>query len=111
MPAKSIEVFHRPSRKLSLLVDPSRKVFEGEFAIKFYSDMLEIRGYCWHCKSKVFSAMELTPGQGKQMEADEQLRKNLADYAVDQMEKHHQCGALIHDGKYVWEDIVAEMGA
>lgn len=111
MPAKPIQVFHRPSRKLSLLVDPTRKVFEGEYAIRFYDDMLDIAGYCWHCKSKVFSLMPFSAGESAQVTKDEQFRKNMADYAVDEMEKHHQCGALIHDNKFVWEDVVAEMGA
>ena len=79
------------------LVDPSRKVFEGEFAVSFYKDRIICRGICFHCQSRVEFARLMSKSQARQAETDEQYRKNLKEMMADILQDQHQCGLLYVD--------------
>ncbi len=93
-----MSLIQRPNRKLSRLLDPSQKIFEGEVTTQLYSDRLISKGYCWHCKSKVYLELQLSPGEARQSEYDEQFQKNLVEREKDRIQELHQCG-LLWDGK------------
>lgn len=99
----------RPIGKLSRLVDPRHKIFEGEYQVSIYQNVVEVAAYCWHCKSNVFLGYDLSPGEARQMQHDEAFRNNVVELAVQKLENDHQCGALIHDGKDVIDDVWREM--
>jgi len=97
-----------PRAKLSSLVDPLRKVFEGKVDVKFYNDRATADGYCWHCKSKVHVQLMLTRAQGRAIEHDDQFRKNCWDLLADKLQSDHQCG-LLYDGLDNIEDLNKEL--
>lgn len=98
---------NRIDKKFGL--DFTRKVFEGEYKVSIWPGVLALESYCWHCKTKTFFEYELTPGEFRQAEREEQYRQNLVTLAADRLERDHQCGALIHDGKDVIEDVWREI--
>ena len=93
-----------PRAKVSALVDPLRKIFEGAVKVKFYNDRATADGYCWHCKSKVHVQIRLTPAQARDAEHDEQYRKNLFDILADKLQDDHQC-CLLFEGRDLIEDL------
>lgn len=90
--------------RISGLLNPALRIFEGPVEVKFYNDRIAIKGYCFHCKSHVLSEMPLSNGEAAQAESDHQFQKNLYDLACDELQRHHQCG-LLAEGKTPWEDI------
>ena len=94
-----MSLIQRPNQKLARLVDPTQKIFEGEVKTQLYQNRVISTGYCWHCKSKVYLELELSPGEARQSEWDEQFRTNLIEAEKDRMQVYHQCGALLYDGK------------
>ncbi len=99
-----MSLIQKPSQKLARLVDPSLKIFEGEVTSTLYSDRIITKGYCWHCQSKVYLELELSPGEARASERDEQFQKNLCEHEKDRVQNLHQCG-LIWDGRHVAEDV------
>ena len=100
----------RPSGKLSRLVDPSQKIFEGEVMTTLYdSGVVSTVGRCWHCKSNVYLELELTPGEARQAVADAVFKNNIIEREKDRLQEMHQCGALLHDGKDVIDDVWRDM--
>ena len=93
-----MSLIQKPSRKLSRLVDPSQKIFEGEVKTTLYSNRVITVGRCWHCDSKTYLELELTRGEARQSEIDEQFQKNLIEREKDRLQDMHQCG-LLWDGK------------
>lgn len=100
----------KPFGHLSRLVDPTQKVFEGEFRVAFYHDRIVVNGYCFHCQSKAIFEIPLSRGEARQLEHDGQYRDNMADYAADQLQRHHQCG-LIYDNRHNVEDLEKDLQA
>ena len=95
-----------PRPRISQFTDPSRKIFEGPFTVKFYNDRVSTRGICFHCRSMVESQLMLTKAQARACTTDQQFRKNMVDLAVDGISADHQCG-LLSDGKDTVEDLHA----
>lgn len=93
-----MSLIQKPSSRLSRLVNPSLKIFEGEVKTTLYSDRLISKAYCWHCQSKVYTELELTPGEARQSETDEVFRNNLIEFAKDRIQDQHQC-SLLAEGK------------
>ena len=98
-----MSLIQKPSQKLSRLVNPSLKIFEGEVKTTLYSDRLISRGYCWHCQSKVYTELELTPGEARQSETDEVFRNNLIELCRDRIQDQHQCGLLSEGKADLWQ--------
>ncbi len=84
--------------KSKFKTDVSLKIFEGEVKTQLYSDRVISTGLCWHCQSKVVMELELTPGEARQTESDEQFRNNIIEHEKDRIQNFHQCG-LLADGK------------
>ena len=90
--------------RVSKLLDPSQKIFVGPITVKFYNDRLVAIGTCFHCKSRIEVQKHLSPGEARQVDRDPQYRKNLFDFAGDELQNKHQCG-LIRDGWDVIDDV------
>ena len=89
-----MSLIQRPNRKLSRLADPTLKIFHGEVRTQLYQNMVITRGTCWHCQSKTYLELELTPGEARQSEADPQFRENIIEREKDRLQEQHQCGLL-----------------
>lgn len=99
-----------PAGKIGRLLDPSQKMFEGEYVVTIYTAVIVSQGYCFHCRSRSTFEMPITPGQSKQLEYDLQYRKNMEELAVENLEKHHQCG-LMSEGKHLISDFERDLQA
>lgn len=100
------EEFRAHRGHLGRLLDPTRKVFEGEIAYVVYQDRIEATGRCFHCRGEVTYAANLRPGQSDQYGIDRGYAAQVNGYCADQIQKLHQCGALLHDGKDELKDLL-----
>lgn len=103
-----MSLIQRPSQKLARLIDPTKKIFEGEVTTQLYKNRVITKGYCWHCKSKVYTEMLLTAGEALQSEQDAQFRENLIEISKDRIQDYHQCG-LLAEGKTNIEDTIRQL--
>lgn len=97
-----------PRIGLTKLVNPDRKVFEGPISVNYYNDRIVARGTCLHCQSQATFELKLTKGQARSAEKDHQFRKNMFDYAGDQLQREHQCG-LLFEGMDSYEDLSRDL--
>lgn len=93
-----MSLIQRPNQKLSRLVDPTQKIFEGDVKTQLYKNRVLTTGTCWHCGSKTYLELELSAGEARQSEVDEQFRTNIIEREKDRIQEMHQCG-LLADGK------------
>ena len=87
-----------PRKEWSKWVDPHQKIFEGPVSVKFWTDRLEVRGNCFHCRSKIDFCYLLSKADARAAETDHQYRKNLFQLCAERLENDHQC-VLLDQGK------------